>query len=191
MPNFPKTDPQDAPSHPLDPPEAQMNWPPLPRDPAGSSADPEDPEPEEFVPAHWADPEDPLAEPLDPEFRNLGLESPPPDPFPSERERRRNCWRVQLHPHVPMPRPEVALVRRRMRLTQREFAHLFGFPLPTLKHWERGDRYPSGAALVLLNLIARHPRLALTTVARYHNFRRTEEAHRRRQRESPGPWASG
>jgi putative transcriptional regulator len=31
----------------------------------------------------------------------------------------------------------------------------------TLRHWERGDRAPSGASLVLLNVIDRNPRAVL------------------------------
>lgn len=181
MSTFRKNDPPAYPTDPLDPAGQPLLPPdPLPKVPLDESKDPEeDCEREDFVPRHWADPGDPLATPLDPEFRNLGLDAPPPDPFESESARGQGRRRVHLHAHVPMPRPEVALIRRRMRLTQREFAHIFGFPLPTLRHWERGDRHPSGAALVLLNLIARHPRLARTTVARYHMYRRMEEATRR------------
>jgi hypothetical protein len=31
----------------------------------------------------------------------------------------------------------------------------------TLRHWERGDRKPRGAALVLLHVIARDPRAVI------------------------------
>jgi putative transcriptional regulator len=31
----------------------------------------------------------------------------------------------------------------------------------TLRHWERGDRRPQGAALVLLNLIDREPQAVM------------------------------
>lgn len=69
----------------------------------------------------------------------------------------------------PMPMPDVATIRLRMGFTQADFAHCFGFPLATLRHWEQGTREPAGAALVLLNVIARHPRIVLTTVARHRN----------------------
>lgn len=56
------------------------------------------------------------------------------------------------------PRPiDVAGLRRRLGLTQEQFAARFGFPLATLRHWERGDRSPRGASLVLLNVIDRNP----------------------------------
>lgn len=48
-----------------------------------------------------------------------------------------------------------------MRMTQDTFSARFGFSLAALRHWERGERKPSGAALVLLNVIARQPRAVL------------------------------
>lgn len=53
---------------------------------------------------------------------------------------------------------DVAGLRKRMNLTQEQFAARFGFSVATLRHWERGDRSPQGPALVLLNLIDRDPR---------------------------------
>lgn len=46
---------------------------------------------------------------------------------------------------------DVKKVREKIGLTQNEFAATFGISLGTLRHWERGDRRPHGAALVLLN----------------------------------------
>lgn len=55
-------------------------------------------------------------------------------------------------------------MRRRLRLTQRQFAGWFGFPAATLRHWERGNRNPTGAALVLLCVIRENPREVLKAV---------------------------
>ena len=52
---------------------------------------------------------------------------------------------------------DVSALRRRMGMTQEQFAARFGFSVATLRHWERGDRAPQGAALVLLNVIKRAP----------------------------------
>jgi DNA-binding transcriptional regulator YiaG len=41
---------------------------------------------------------------------------------------------------------DVAALRKRMRMTQKQFCRRFGFTLATLRHWERGDRKPRGAA---------------------------------------------
>jgi putative transcriptional regulator len=56
------------------------------------------------------------------------------------------------------PAFDVIALRRRMRLTQAQFAGMFGFPVATLRHWEKGDRQPTGTALVLLHVIRSHPR---------------------------------
>jgi putative transcriptional regulator len=55
----------------------------------------------------------------------------------------------------------VADLRQRLSLTQEQFAARFGFSVATLRHWERGDRSPSGASLVLLNVIDRNPTAVL------------------------------
>ena len=52
---------------------------------------------------------------------------------------------------------DVSALRQRMGMTQEQFAANFGFSVATLRHWERGDRTPQGAALVLLNVINRVP----------------------------------
>ena len=51
-----------------------------------------------------------------------------------------------------------------MKLSQREFAGWFGFPVATLRHWERGNRRPRGTALVLLEVIRDNPRAVLRAV---------------------------
>jgi putative transcriptional regulator len=56
---------------------------------------------------------------------------------------------------------DVGAIRKRIGMTQKQFAARFGFPLATLRHWERGDRKPRGSARVLLNVIARNPKAVL------------------------------
>jgi transcriptional regulator with XRE-family HTH domain len=58
----------------------------------------------------------------------------------------------------------VRALRKRMKITQREFAGWFGFALATLRHWELGNRKPTGTALVLLNVIRENPRVVLLAV---------------------------
>jgi putative transcriptional regulator len=50
-------------------------------------------------------------------------------------------------------------------LTQEQFAARFGFSVATLRHWERGDRSPSGASLVFLNVIERSPQAVLNALS--------------------------
>jgi putative transcriptional regulator len=59
---------------------------------------------------------------------------------------------------------DVAALRRYLHFTQRQFAGYFGFPVATLRHWERGDRKPTGTALVLLHVIADNPRAVMIAV---------------------------
>jgi len=58
--------------------------------------------------------------------------------------------------HIP-ELVDVAALRRKMAMTQEQFAVRFGISVATLRHWERGDRKPQGPALVLLTLIDREP----------------------------------
>lgn len=51
----------------------------------------------------------------------------------------------------------VRTVRRRIGMSQGEFAAQFGINPATLRNWEQGRRQPEGPARVLLNIIAREP----------------------------------
>src|SRR5260370_40966098 len=58
---------------------------------------------------------------------------------------------------VHVPTTDVRAVRRKLGLSQSEFAAKFGFQPATLKNWEQGRTRPDGPARVLLAVIARHP----------------------------------
>jgi putative transcriptional regulator len=60
---------------------------------------------------------------------------------------------------------DVRQLRADIRRTQEQFSSKFGISLPTLRHWERGDRKPQGAALVLLHVIAKEPKAVLRALA--------------------------
>ena len=64
--------------------------------------------------------------------------------------------KVAVKTYKPKP-VDVSALRKHMGMTQEQFAARFGFSVATLRHWERGDRTPRGAALVLLNVIKRAP----------------------------------
>ena len=66
--------------------------------------------------------------------------------------------RAVVHDVSPL---DVKAIRSRVGMTQREFAASFGISLGTLRHWERGDRQPRGPARVLLNVMAKRPRVVL------------------------------
>lgn len=64
----------------------------------------------------------------------------------------------RINARVYSPSPiDLKALRKQINMTQEEFAATFGIGLGTLRHWERGDRKPKGAALVLLNLVQKDP----------------------------------
>ena len=60
---------------------------------------------------------------------------------------------------------DVSALRQGMGMTQEQFAARFGFSVATLRHWERGDRTPQGASLVLLNVIKRAPEVVTAALS--------------------------
>jgi putative transcriptional regulator len=58
---------------------------------------------------------------------------------------------------VQVPEIDVSAVRRRMGLSQMQFARKFGFPPATLRNWEQGRVRPDAPTRVLLAVIAKHP----------------------------------
>jgi putative transcriptional regulator len=53
--------------------------------------------------------------------------------------------------------PTVRALRRKLKLTQEEFAARFHLPLGTVRDWEQGAHRPDKAAQVLLTVIAKDP----------------------------------
>ena len=49
------------------------------------------------------------------------------------------------------------VVRKRLRMSQTAFAHIFGVSLRTVQEWEQRRRRPAGAARALLQVIDREP----------------------------------
>ena len=58
---------------------------------------------------------------------------------------------------VEVPVIDVKTMRRRLGLSQADFAAKFGFQAATLRNWEQGRTHPDGPARVLLAVIAKHP----------------------------------
>ena len=52
---------------------------------------------------------------------------------------------------------EVKSIRKRLHVSQMQFAHIIGVSAATLRNWEQGRTYPEGAARVLLKIAARRP----------------------------------
>lgn len=61
---------------------------------------------------------------------------------------------------------DVAALRRFIGLTQADFASALGISVHTLRNWEQGRRKPEGAAVALLRIAARHPKLICENLVR-------------------------
>ena len=57
------------------------------------------------------------------------------------------------------------LLRRRLGMTQDEFARALRIPLATLRNWEQGRVLPDPAARSLLTIVAKDPKAALKALA--------------------------
>lgn len=58
--------------------------------------------------------------------------------------------------HVP-PEIDVRAIRRKMKLTQDDFAYQFGFTVSQIRDWEQGRSRPLGGVRIYLMLIERDP----------------------------------
>jgi DNA-binding transcriptional regulator YiaG len=57
----------------------------------------------------------------------------------------------------PVEALDPSLVRRRLKMSQAAFAHVFGVSVRTVQEWEQRRRKPAGAARALLQVIDREP----------------------------------
>ena len=66
--------------------------------------------------------------------------------------------------HVPA-KVDVAGIRKRLRLTQAQFAAQFGFSVGAVRDWEQGRNTPETTARVLLTVIDRKPEAVLEALS--------------------------
>jgi len=60
---------------------------------------------------------------------------------------------------------DVTALRRFVGMTQEEFARAAGISVDTLQNWEQGRRRPQGAAVALIRIVARDPRVLRRNLA--------------------------
>lgn len=60
---------------------------------------------------------------------------------------------------------DVAQIRKKTKMTQKEFSESFFIPLPTLRQWEQGKRVPQGPAQALLKIIDNNAKAALDALS--------------------------
>jgi putative transcriptional regulator len=68
--------------------------------------------------------------------------------------------------HLMKPVPRSKTIRRRLSLTQEEFAERYRIPLGTLRDWEQGRTEPDQTAQTYLHLIALDPDGVYRTLSR-------------------------
>lgn len=56
---------------------------------------------------------------------------------------------------------EIREIRKKMNVSQKVFAHLLNVPLVTEASWEAGRRNPSGAAVRLLQIAKKQPKILM------------------------------
>ena len=66
---------------------------------------------------------------------------------------------LPVREYHPPEKVEVEPIRRRLGLTQANFARVFGLNVSMVRDWEQGRRTPEGPARTLLAIIARHPEI--------------------------------
>lgn len=66
--------------------------------------------------------------------------------------------------HVPAD-VDVAKLRRRLKLSQTQFSHRFGFNPASVKDWEQGRNRPSGPIRAYLKVIEREPRAVVRALS--------------------------
>jgi len=59
---------------------------------------------------------------------------------------------------------DVKKIRKKLKLTQVEFAKLICVSVATLRNWEQGRTYPEGAAIALLRVAEAAPEVLLKTL---------------------------
>jgi putative transcriptional regulator len=74
--------------------------------------------------------------------------------------------RLVIAPSDAETPPTVRDLRRRVRLTQLEFASRLGVPVETIRNWEQGKRMPRGPARALLAVIAHAPDTVFSALAK-------------------------
>ena len=57
--------------------------------------------------------------------------------------------------------PSIKAIRKKLNLSQSEFALMIGVSLGTLQNWEQGRREPDGPAKALLKVASKNPRAVM------------------------------
>jgi putative transcriptional regulator len=61
--------------------------------------------------------------------------------------------------------PDVTAIRKKYKMTQKEFSLLLGISVGTLRNWEQGRRKPQGPAKILLKIAEKQPKAILESLS--------------------------
>ena len=56
-------------------------------------------------------------------------------------------------------------VRKRLGLSQEEFSRRIDVPVETIRNWEHGKKFPTGAAKALLKILDKYPETAISALS--------------------------
>jgi putative transcriptional regulator len=73
---------------------------------------------------------------------------------------------LESYEYTPPPKVDVAKVRKKLGLSQKQFADRYGFAVSALREWEQGRRNPERSTRILLALIAENPKMVEKTLAK-------------------------
>ena len=76
------------------------------------------------------------------------------------------------------PDADVKVVRKRIGLSQSQFAKMIRVSVKTLQNWEQKRRAPTGPAAALLQIVAKEPQVALRALHEPRRGRRQIEPRR-------------
>jgi len=82
-------------------------------------------------------------------------------------------------PQLVPPMPDVAALRRRLKLSQTEFANRFGFSVATVRNWEQRRALADGPARVLLAVIASEPQAVIRALRPVERVRRSSRSKKK------------
>jgi putative transcriptional regulator len=68
---------------------------------------------------------------------------------------------VRIAPPRPMKKDDIIRLRQQLNLSQLLFADILNVSVRTVQAWEQGAREPSDAALKLLTIAQKHPKVLL------------------------------
>ena len=67
--------------------------------------------------------------------------------------------------HVPVD-VDVQKIRKKLNLTQAEFAHRYGFSLGSIRDWEQKRKQPEASARMFLKVIEKRPEVVAEVLGR-------------------------